>query len=83
MGENVEIVNLYETAAVHKSAEPKPIKAIANLTTSADYVRFSSDSELLAISSSIKDNAVRLVHMRSRGILGNFPEKVRYKSPAA
>ena len=40
---------MYETAAVHKSTEPKPIKAISNLTTSADFVRFSGDAELASI----------------------------------
>uniref|UniRef100_A0A914UX99 Uncharacterized protein n=1 Tax=Plectus sambesii TaxID=2011161 RepID=A0A914UX99_9BILA len=83
-GSNTGIVNLYETAAVHKSAEPKPIKAIANLTTSADIVRFSGDGELLAIGSSLKDNAVRLVHTRSRGAFVNFPEKAaRMRHPLA
>lgn len=40
---------------------PKPLKAIANLTTSISTLRFNHDSQLLAIASNTKKDQMRMV----------------------
>ncbi|VDD86467.1 unnamed protein product [Enterobius vermicularis] len=72
-GSNTGIVNLYQMKDIQSSASPEPVKAFDQLTTQIDDVVFSKDSQILLISSSIKRNAVRLVHTRSRTVFDNFP----------
>ncbi|KHN73313.1 U3 small nucleolar RNA-associated protein 18 -like protein [Toxocara canis] len=74
-GSNTGIVNLYEMGEVLKTNEPKPLACFDQLTTSADFVCFSGDSQVLAMSSSVKGNAVRIAHVRSRSVFSNFPPR--------
>uniref|UniRef100_A0A183TZS9 WD_REPEATS_REGION domain-containing protein n=1 Tax=Toxocara canis TaxID=6265 RepID=A0A183TZS9_TOXCA len=53
-GSNTGIVNLYEMGEVLKTNEPKPLACFDQLTTSADFVCFNGDSQVLAMSSSVK-----------------------------
>ena len=55
------VVNLYETETCLSSFEPKPLRAIMNLTTSCTATKFNSSSEILAIASDQADKAVKLV----------------------
>lgn len=57
------VVNVYETAAVLSSTNhaPKPAKVLLNLTTSVTAVKFNASSEVMAMASDGKDNALRLV----------------------
>ncbi|XKL63561.1 hypothetical protein PGB90_005925 [Kerria lacca] len=60
-GSSSGIVNLYEMPI--KEEYMSPIKIIKNLRTPITDVAFNSTSEILAISSHHKHNAVRLVHL--------------------
>lgn len=55
------VVNVYSQEACLNSANPKPLKAVMNLLTSATALTFNPTSEILAIASRAEDEAVRLV----------------------
>ena len=55
------VVNIYSQEACLNSANPKPLKAVMNLLTSATSLTFNPTSEILAIASRAEDEAVRLV----------------------
>ncbi|MEQ2159684.1 hypothetical protein GOODEAATRI_025551 [Goodea atripinnis] len=65
------------------SSNPKPLRAVMNLLTSATSLRFNPTSEILAIASRVEDEAVRLVHLSSLTVFSNFPiakRKVAYRA---
>uniref|UniRef100_A0AAF5RTZ3 U3 small nucleolar RNA-associated protein 18 homolog n=1 Tax=Wuchereria bancrofti TaxID=6293 RepID=A0AAF5RTZ3_WUCBA len=74
-GSNTGIVNLYDSADVLKNSLPRPVKALDNLTTSIDCMAFNSDSQILSVSSSVKNNSIRLMHVGSRTVYTNFPPR--------
>lgn len=55
------VVNLYTTDVCLKENNPKPVKAIMNLVTSATSVTFNPTTEILAVASNEADEAVKLV----------------------
>lgn len=55
------MVNIYNQEACLNSTNPKPLKAVMNLLTSATSLTFNPSSEILAIASHVEDEAVRLV----------------------
>ena len=67
------IVNVYSSqTALQPSdsglpAERKPLKTILNLTTTVDTVQFNHDSQLLALASSQKKDALKMVRCRRLG----------------
>mmetsp|Transcript_732 Transcript_732/g.769 ORF Transcript_732/g.769 Transcript_732/m.769 type:complete len:445 (-) Transcript_732:178-1512(-) len=68
------VVNVYNVnAANHCAVEPKPLKSLMNLTTSTDDLCFNNSSEILAICSKWKANAVRLAHIPSFTVFANWP----------
>ncbi|KAK2718117.1 U3 small nucleolar RNA-associated protein 18 homolog [Artemia franciscana] len=72
-GSSVGIVNIYDTTKIISSATPKPERILSNLVTSVNGLKFNSTSEMLAMSSSEKENSVRLVHFPSYTVFSNFP----------
>ena len=44
-----------------------------NLTTAASNVKFNPTSEILAMGSELKENAVKMVHLPSMTVYQNFP----------
>jgi U3 small nucleolar RNA-associated protein 18 len=50
-----------------------PLKAFMHLTTSLDNLRFNFDSQILALSSRTKKDALRLVHVPSNTVFSNWP----------
>ncbi|VDN92314.1 unnamed protein product [Brugia pahangi] len=74
-GSSTGIVNLYDSADVLKSSLPRPVKALDNLTTSIDCMAFNNDSQILSVSSSVKNNSIRLMHVGSRTVYTNFPPR--------
>ncbi|KAF6200102.1 hypothetical protein GE061_006403 [Apolygus lucorum] len=68
------VVNLYETSRVLKETSPVPSKAIMNLVTSSSTVVFNHSSQIMAIASDEKANAVKLVHLPSMTVFSNFPQ---------
>jgi hypothetical protein len=62
------VVNVYETAGLLSSTHyaPKPAKILLNLTTPATAIKFNASSEVLAMASDEKDNALRLVSLQNK-----------------
>ncbi|XP_076015538.1 LOW QUALITY PROTEIN: U3 small nucleolar RNA-associated protein 18 homolog [Genypterus blacodes] len=82
-GSQSGVVNIYSQEACLNSANPKPLKAVMNLLTSATALTFNPSSEILAIASRAEDEAVRLVHLPSLSVFSNFPvskRKLVYRS---
>ncbi|XP_065820945.1 U3 small nucleolar RNA-associated protein 18 homolog isoform X3 [Labrus bergylta] len=82
-GSQSGVVNIYSQEACLNSTNPKPLKAVMNLLTSATSLRFNPTSEILAIASRAEDEAVKLVHMPSLSVFSNFPvskRKVVYRA---
>uniref|UniRef100_A0A0A9Y4N2 U3 small nucleolar RNA-associated protein 18 homolog n=2 Tax=Lygus hesperus TaxID=30085 RepID=A0A0A9Y4N2_LYGHE len=72
-GSSSGVVNLYETNRALQENNPVPSKAIMNLVTSSTSVVFNHSSQILAIASDEKENAVKLVHLPSFTVFSNFP----------
>lgn len=69
------VVNVYNTATQGgaRAAKPSLSKAIMNLTTQSDVLRFNGDGQLLAIGSTRAKDAMRVVHVPSQTVYANFP----------
>ena len=52
---------------------PKPLAKLMNLTTTADSLTFSPDSQILAMASRMKKDQLRLVHVASGTVFQNWP----------
>ena len=50
-----------------------PVHAFMNLTTTIDSLAFSSDTQLMAMASRMKKDALRLVHVPSYTVYKNWP----------
>ncbi|VDK81054.1 unnamed protein product [Litomosoides sigmodontis] len=74
-GSNTGIVNLYDSADALGNPFPKPVKVFDNLTTRIDCMAFNNDSQILSVSSSVKNNSIRLMHVGSRTAYTNFPPR--------
>ena len=72
-GSDSGVVNVYERQTALNSTRPKPERIVLNLTTSIGQVKFNPTSELLAMSSELKENALKLLHVPSRTVFANFP----------
>eukprot|EP00611_Tribonema_gayanum_P029580 TRINITY_DN795_c0_g1_i4.p1 TRINITY_DN795_c0_g1~~TRINITY_DN795_c0_g1_i4.p1 ORF type:complete len:517 (+),score=125.34 TRINITY_DN795_c0_g1_i4:62-1612(+) len=80
VGSESGVVNIYDSVAATAASagsigvyRPKPLHAIMNLTTPATIVKFNSDSQVLAIASSEKKDALRLVHVATGTVFANWP----------
>ncbi|XP_072225048.1 U3 small nucleolar RNA-associated protein 18 homolog isoform X2 [Leuresthes tenuis] len=82
-GSQSGVVNIYSQEACLNSANPKPLKAVMNLLTTATSLAFNPSSEILAIASRAEDEAIRLVHLSSLTVFSNFPvakRKIVYRT---
>ncbi|XP_051275949.1 U3 small nucleolar RNA-associated protein 18 homolog isoform X2 [Dicentrarchus labrax] len=82
-GSQSGVVNVYSQEACLNSANPRPLRAVMNLLTSATSLAFNPSSEILAIASRAEDEAVRLVHLSSLSVFSNFPvskKKIVYRA---
>jgi len=77
-GSSSGVVNIYSTSRLTESTQPKPDKAILNLTTQIDHLRFNDNGEMLAMSSMNKDAAIKLVHLQSLTVYQNFPGQYKH-----
>lgn len=68
------VVNVYKTDLVEQEQAPKPYHSILNLRTPSDLIKFNGDSQMLAIGSTAKEGAYRLVHIPSFSVFSNFPQ---------
>jgi len=73
-GSNSGIVNIYDTADLTKNV-PTPVKILDKLVTPISGLKFNATSEILAMASDYKDEAIKLVHFPSMTIFGNFPRE--------
>lgn len=79
VGSESGVVNLYSDDVRRRkdggmSTEARnPIKSILNLQTSADYLRFNHDGQILAMSSKREKQMLRLLHVPSATVFANWP----------
>lgn len=81
-GSNTGTVNIYNRDDF-LGGKRKPIKVIENLTTKVDFMKFNQDAQILAISSRMKKNSMKLVHVPSLTVFSNWPhpnQPVHYPS---
>ncbi|CAA7405905.1 unnamed protein product [Spirodela intermedia] len=71
-GSSSGIVNVYSREEF-LAGKRKPVKAIENLTTKVDCLRFNCDAQMLAICSSMKKNSLKLLHVPSFTVFSNWP----------
>lgn len=71
-GSDSGIVNIYNREEF-LGGKRKPIKIIENLTTKVDFLKFNNDAQILAISSSMKKNSLKLIHVPSFTVFSNWP----------
>ncbi|KAM6551489.1 hypothetical protein CsatB_001297 [Cannabis sativa] len=71
-GSDSGIVNIYNRDE-YLGGKRKPMKTIENLTTKVDFMKFNNDAQILAISSSMKKNSLKLVHVPSFTVFSNWP----------
>jgi U3 small nucleolar RNA-associated protein 18 len=77
------IVNLYKGGDIANytavgAAVVAPVKSLPHLTTTVDNLSFSGDGQILAMSSRMKKESLRLIHMPSMTAFSNWPTS---KSP--
>ncbi|XP_033208825.1 U3 small nucleolar RNA-associated protein 18 homolog [Belonocnema kinseyi] len=72
-GSKQGVVNVYDTNSVLQKKSPTPLKILLNLVTSITSLKFNPTSEMLAVSSSKKANAFKLMHLPSFTVFSNFP----------
>lgn len=60
-GSSSGVVNVYEGTNMFSSTAPRPLKVALNLVTEITSLKFNATSEVLAMASVEKENAVRLV----------------------
>eukprot|EP00045_Choanoeca_perplexa_P006454 m.54850 g.54850 ORF g.54850 m.54850 type:complete len:352 (+) comp13647_c0_seq1:416-1471(+) len=71
-GSESGVVNLYNADCL-KQENPTPMKAIMNLTTKIDSLKFNHDGQILAMASQETKRAVRLIHTASLSVFSNWP----------
>lgn len=71
-GSNSGVVNLYDRKSF-ADGKVAPTKTFMNLVTSVDVLKFNTDSKILAMTSKMKKNAVKLVHLPSNTVFSNWP----------
>lgn len=74
-GSDSGVVNIYHIDKLASNSNPKPVKMLMNLTTEITNLKFNCTSEILAMASSHKDNAVKLVHFPTMTVFSNFPKR--------
>ena len=63
----------YNMNSLRTSAAPKVEKALLNLTTQIDNLRFNPSGEMLVMSSITKDTAVKILHQQTLSVYQNTP----------
>ncbi|KZV22518.1 hypothetical protein F511_09040 [Dorcoceras hygrometricum] len=71
-GSDSGIVNVYDRDEF-LGLKKKPLKVIENLTTKVDFVKFNPDAQILAVSSRMKKNSLKLIHVPSFTTFSNWP----------
>lgn len=74
-GSEEGVVNVYNYDEVFTTKLPKPIKTIMNITTAITALKFNPTSEILAMSSNLVDESLKMVHFPSATVFNNVPEQ--------
>jgi len=76
-GSSEGVVNIYSLDKINRAVDktPKPDKTILNLITRINELRFNPTGEILAMSSEMKEHAVKLLHFPSMTVFENFPKQ--------
>lgn len=61
------------SGGMERAARRQPVRALMNLTTAIDTTTFNGDGQILAVSSRLKRDALRLVHIPSCTVFSNWP----------
>lgn len=72
-GSDTGVVNIYSSDSYMGSRDPKPVKAVMNLTTQIDTLSFNHDGQILSLASRMKKDALRFVHVPSLTTFSNWP----------
>lgn len=71
VGAESGVVNLYsENSSKEKKA---PLKSIMNLHTSAEFLRFNHDGQILAMSTQREQHGLKLLHVPTKTVFSNWP----------
>jgi U3 small nucleolar RNA-associated protein 18 len=70
-GSSSGVVNVYKNDG--PKAFSTPHKSLMQLTTRIDYLKFNPDSQILAMASKDTKDALKLVHVPSFTVFGNWP----------
>ncbi|GMH13301.1 hypothetical protein Nepgr_015142 [Nepenthes gracilis] len=71
-GSSSGIVNIYNREEF-LGGKGKPLKAIENLTTKVDFLKFNHDAQILAVCSNMKKSSLKLIHIPSFTVFSNWP----------
>lgn len=73
--QNTGVVNVYNTASLTPTVRaPKASKALLNLTTTISNLAFHPSSQIMAYSSKVKKDQLKLVHFPSMTVYSNWPK---------
>ncbi|KDO35015.1 hypothetical protein SPRG_01078 [Saprolegnia parasitica CBS 223.65] len=73
VGADSGVVNIYDASKLAHGKTPKPIKSLMQLTTGISSLKFNGDSQILAMASRETKDALKMVHMPSATVFGNWP----------
>lgn len=77
VGAESGVVNVYNNRGAASSgsfaSKRQPVKSVMNLQTSADYVKFNHDGQILAMASRREKNSMKLLHIPSQTVFSNWP----------
>jgi U3 small nucleolar RNA-associated protein 18 len=81
IGSDSGVVNIYQNSSTTAAApsgmgtvaSKRPTKSIMNLTTKVDFLKFNPSGNILAMSSSMKRDSLRLVHVPTQTVFQNWP----------
>ncbi|KAI7869788.1 WD40-repeat-containing domain protein [Spinellus fusiger] len=73
-GSGSGVVNVYDHSVLKpETLKPAPIKAVGNLTTEVTGIKFSHDSQLMAIASNRSADQFKIVHLPTCSVYSNWP----------
>ena len=71
--DNADVNKNIDQNTMQRSTRITPEKALMSLTTSVDNLSFNGDGQMLAMSSRLKRDALRIVHLPSCTVFSNWP----------
>jgi len=74
-GSESGVVNIYDIQKLEENPtkNPKPVKSLMHITTKISGLEFNSDSQILAMFSNEVKDCLKMVHVPSFTVFGNWP----------